>query len=101
MSKVYLFIKQRNVWYETTLPSASPTSCIPTPGTHVVICKETERETAREKGTVVTSEVQKFIAVTEEICSMSALSNLDLIFKEEFHKIWNFSLFPCVMFNHI
>lgn len=40
VSKVYLFIKQRNVWYETTLPSASLRSCIPPAGTHAVICKK-------------------------------------------------------------
>lgn len=67
--------------------------------------RESERQTDREKGTAVTSEVQKFIAVTEEIYCMSALSNLVLIFKEGFDKIWNFSMFLCrfksIMVNHI
>lgn len=78
MSKVYLFIKQRNVWYETTLPPASPTSCIPTPATHVVM--RTESSNCGNSVPVGDPEVH---AVAEEIHCMSASSNLNLIFLEK------------------
>lgn len=94
MSKVYLFIKQRNVWYETTLPSASHRSCIPPPPTHVVICKKRERQRERQTATVVTlsltEEHSYSHVVMEEIYHTSVSSHLNLFLKEEFDKYIDF-----------